>query len=61
MEQLSFFESAEASSFQEKINVLETKIKNLRMGLFKRYSECEKVVKFLEEQVEDLWQEYLTK
>lgn len=60
MEQLSFFHHTTGTSTEARIDELQTKIKNLRMGLFKRYSECEKAVAFLEAEVEDLVKEFLT-
>ena len=54
IEQLSFFPIGEQEVIEDKINELQTKIKNLRSGLFKRYSEMERAIEFLESELEDL-------
>lgn len=59
MDQMSFFEQPNGETLEEKINVMQNKIKNIRMGLFKRYSECEKAIEFLEGEIEDMIKEHV--
>lgn len=54
MNQLNFFPKEETLNVEERINILQTRIHNIRSGLFKRYSECEKAIEFLEAEIEDL-------
>ncbi len=61
MNQLSFFEEPKRPTLEQKIDDLQTKITNIRSGLFKRYSECEKAIEFLEGEIEDLVKEFVCK
>lgn len=54
IEQLSFFTPTETEQIEDKVADLQKKIGNLRKGLFKRYSEMQKTVEFLEGELEDL-------
>jgi hypothetical protein len=54
VEQLLFFNPSQREKLEDKILDLQKKISNFRSGLFKRYSEMEKAIEFLEGEVEDL-------
>jgi uncharacterized protein YfkK (UPF0435 family) len=57
MEQMNFLPETNTESLDSRINHLKTKIKNIRMGLFKRYEEQKRAIEFLEGEIEGLVKE----